>query len=138
MSSIISLTDLSPSSVFVDLGSGVGNCILQTALQAGCESYGVELLPVPSHCARLQLQEAKRRWAMWGINGNTEVKVEEGDMRGNTRVAAWLRRADVVVCLPAGDVDPLYLHSYRLWALMVQLKLKLIGSWSTTKSSRPI
>ena len=97
MSSIIALSNLSPSSVFVDLGSGVGNCILQTALQAGCESYGVELLPVPSHCARLQLQEAKRRWAMWGINGNTEVRVEEGDMRGNARVAGWLKRADVVV-----------------------------------------
>ena len=99
MSSIITLTNLSPSSVFLDLGSGVGNCILQTALQAGCESYGVELLPVPSHCARLQLEEAKKRWAMWGIQGNEKVEVEEGDMRGNARVAGWLRRADVVVRL---------------------------------------
>ena len=99
MSNIISLTSLNPSSVFVDLGSGVGNCILQTALQAGCESYGVELLPVPSHCARLQIQEAKRRWAMWGLNGNQKVEVQEGDMRGNGVVAGWLSRADVVVRL---------------------------------------
>ena len=100
MSTIISLTKLSPSSVFLDLGSGVGNCVVQTALQAGCASYGVELLPIPSHCARLQLQEAKRRWLMWGLKGNREVEVLEGDMRGNGKVVKWIEKADVIVSRP--------------------------------------
>lgn len=96
MSQIISETQLSPSSVFVDLGSGVANCVLQTALQAGCRSLGVELLPVPAHCARLQVAEVKRRWSMWGLNGNLGVEVVEGDFRSGT-VGAWLAQADVVV-----------------------------------------
>ena len=96
MSHIISLTNLTPSCTFVDLGSGVSNCVLQAALQAGCKSFGVELLPVPAHCARLQVAEVKRRWAMWGLNGNLAVGVEEGDFRGG-KVGGWLARADVVV-----------------------------------------
>lgn len=97
MSQVIKQTRLGPDSIFVDLGSGVGNCVVQTALQAGCASYGVELLPVPSHCARLQLQEVRRRWAMFGLKGNLDVALEEGDMRGNQTVARWLAKADVVV-----------------------------------------
>ncbi|OCF45218.1 histone-lysine N-methyltransferase, H3 lysine-79 specific [Kwoniella heveanensis CBS 569] len=97
MSKVIEQTKLGPDSVFVDLGSGVGNCVLQTALQAGSKSYGFELLPVPAHCARLQLREVQRRWAMWGLNGNLEVKVHEGDFRTHPMVAKRLREADVVL-----------------------------------------
>lgn len=96
MSHIISVTRLKPTSTFVDLGSGVANCVLQTSLQAGCKSLGVELLPVPAHCARLQVAEVKRRWAMWGLNGNLAVGVEEGDFRSG-KVGGWLSQADVVV-----------------------------------------
>ncbi|WVF66181.1 hypothetical protein IAT40_000921 [Kwoniella sp. CBS 6097] len=97
MSKVIEQTKLGPDSVFVDLGSGVGNCVLQTALQAGSKSYGFELLPVPAHCARLQLREVQRRWAMWGLNGNSDVEVHEGDFRTHPVVAKRLREADVVL-----------------------------------------
>ena len=60
-------------------------------------SYGYELLPVPSHCARLQLREVQRRWAMWGLKGNLHVEVHEGDFRVHPSVAKQLREADVVV-----------------------------------------
>lgn len=96
MSQIVHDTHLTPSSTFVDLGSGVANCVLQTALQAGCRSLGVELLPVPAHCARLQVAEVKKRWAMWGLNGHIGVEVKEGDFRTG-EVGRWLASADVVV-----------------------------------------
>ena len=60
-------------------------------------SYGFELLPVPAHCARLQLREVQRRWAMWGLHGNTDVEVYEGDFRVLPEVPKRLREADVVV-----------------------------------------
>ncbi|WWC85945.1 uncharacterized protein L201_000815 [Kwoniella dendrophila CBS 6074] len=97
MSRIIEQTKLGPDSVFVDLGSGVGNCVVQAALQAGSRSYGFELLPVPAHCARLQLREVQRRWAMWGLKGNLDVEVHEGDFRVLPVVAKRLREADVVL-----------------------------------------
>ncbi|WVQ93805.1 hypothetical protein IAU59_000883 [Kwoniella sp. CBS 9459] len=97
MTKVIEQTKLGPDSVFVDLGSGVGNCVLQTALQAGSRSYGFELLPVPAHCARLQLREVQRRWAMWGLNGKLDVEVHEGDFRTHPVVAKRLREADVVL-----------------------------------------
>jgi len=71
--------------------------VLQAALQAGSRSYGIELLPVPSGCAQLQVLEAKRRWAMWGLTGNLNVQVHEGDFRGNPDVAKWLSEATVVL-----------------------------------------
>lgn len=97
MSKVIEQTNLNSNSVFVDLGSGVGNCVMQAALQAGCKSYGFELLPVPAHCARLQLREVQRRWSMWCLKGNLDVEVHEGDFRVHPEVARKLRDADVVV-----------------------------------------
>ena len=64
---------------------------------ADARSYGFELLPVPAHCARLQLREVRRRWAMWGLKGNLDVEVHEGDFRVHPMVAKRLREADVVV-----------------------------------------
>lgn len=60
-------------------------------------SYGFELLPVPAHCARLQLRETQRRWAMWGLKGNLGVDVFEGDFRVHPEVGKRLKEADVVV-----------------------------------------
>ena len=83
----------------VDLGSGVGNCVLQAALQPGARSYGFELLPIPAHCARLQVRETQRRWSIWGLKGNLDVEVHEGDFRTHPDVGKRLREADVVVSL---------------------------------------
>lgn len=97
MSKVIEQTGLGPDSVFVDLGSGVGNCVTQAAVQAGCASYGFELLPVPARCARLQLRECQRRWAMWCLEGNVNAEVHEGDFRAHPEVRRRLLQADVVL-----------------------------------------
>lgn len=97
MSKIIEQTGLGPDSVFVDLGSGVGNCVVQAALQTRSTAYGFELLPVPARCARLQLRESQRRWAMWCLDGNINDKVYEGDFRYHPEVGRRLAQADVVL-----------------------------------------
>lgn len=107
LSSLIGLTELTPDSVLVDLGSGVGNCCLQAALQVGCEAWGWEMMAGASRLAREQLAEAQRRWAMWGLAAG-QVEIREGDFCTAPEVGGVLKRADVVVRRPlrAHSCDP--------------------------------
>ena len=51
----------------------------------------------------MQLQEAKRRWAMWGVRGNLDMEVYEGDFRTHPLVSKRLQEADVVVSIVESD-----------------------------------
>jgi [histone H3]-lysine79 N-trimethyltransferase len=64
---ILKETGVDSTHVFADLGSGVGNVVLQTALQTGCEAWGVEMMPNPAGLARKQLREFRARCRLWGI-----------------------------------------------------------------------
>ncbi|KAF6229449.1 hypothetical protein HO173_011576 [Letharia columbiana] len=46
--------------IFVDLGSGVGNCVLQAALEVGCESWGCEMMDNACDLAELQEKGIQR------------------------------------------------------------------------------
>lgn len=96
MSEIAQLTKLGPESVFVDLGSGVGNLLIQVALQTGSEVHGCEQMQIPSELASLQVEEAKRRWKMWGLRGG-QAKAWQGDFGDDDQIRQVLRRADVVL-----------------------------------------
>lgn len=54
--------------IFIDLGSGVGNCVIQAALEFGCESYGVEIVENASRLADVQLVEFQNRCRVFGFN----------------------------------------------------------------------
>lgn len=59
---------------FIDLGSGVGNCTIQAALEFGADSYGVEIMRNASELADHQLVEFERRCKIWGIKpGNIKL-----------------------------------------------------------------
>ena len=89
-------TGLGPGQVFVDLGSGVGNVVLQAALEAGCEAWGVEQMPNPAGLAREQLAEFRARARLWGCAVG-EAHVVEGDFLNSPDIDAALRWADVVL-----------------------------------------
>lgn len=55
------------SDKFMDLGCGVGNCTLQAALELGCESYGVEMMPKALEACALQHAEYEKRCAYFGL-----------------------------------------------------------------------
>jgi [histone H3]-lysine79 N-trimethyltransferase len=95
-SEIANLTGLGPSSTFVDLGSGVGNVLVQLALQTGCSAYGCEMMETPASLADAQIEEAKARWAMWGLDGG-RAEAWKGDFCASERVGEVLRKADVVL-----------------------------------------
>lgn len=93
---IIKTTRISSKTIFVDLGSGVGNVLLQASLVTGCRSYGIELLPTPAKLARQQLEQFRIRCKMWGLEMG-EVELEEGDMLESRRTNDLLKQADVVL-----------------------------------------
>lgn len=86
---------VSSKDVFVDLGSGVGNVVLQAALQIGCESWGFEMMDAPSTLAKDQYQEFKARCKLWGIQPG-KVRLMHGDFRTHKEIGV-LQRADVVL-----------------------------------------
>lgn len=82
--------------VFVDLGSGVGNVVLQAALEIGCRSYGCEMVERSCEFAKAQEQEFRSRCQLWGIAPG-EVTLERGDFRTNKQILDVLKEADVIL-----------------------------------------
>lgn len=82
--------------VFVDLGSGVGNVVLQAALEIGCESWGCEMMDGPAKLARDQHAEFRARCKLWGIQPG-KVRMIQDDFTKNEDIKRALQRADVVL-----------------------------------------
>ncbi|KAL2864707.1 histone methyltransferase DOT1 [Aspergillus lucknowensis] len=96
ISTIFKETGLKSSHVFVDLGSGVGNVVLQAALEIGCESWGCEMMQNACTLAELQQAEFKARCRLWGIApGKTQLV--RGDFLKEQSIIDVLKRADVVL-----------------------------------------
>ena len=93
---LVNKTKMRSNQVFVDLGSGVGNVVLQAALEIGCESWGCEMMENPCDLADAQLVEFRPRCQLWGVAPG-EVRLERGDFRTNERILGVLKRADVVL-----------------------------------------
>ncbi|KKY27909.1 putative histone-lysine nh3 lysine-79 specific [Phaeomoniella chlamydospora] len=96
ISNIFRETRLTSSQVFVDLGSGVGNVVLQAALEIGCESWGCEMMPNACDLATLQHKEFVSRCKLWGLKAGP-VHLENGDFLANIPTLSALKRADVVL-----------------------------------------
>ena len=95
-SDILQLTALRPGSLFLDLGSGVGNVVLQAALQSGCSAFGVELKESPALLAEEQHRQMRLRCRMWGV-AMGDVELEMGNMITSARVDELMSKADVVL-----------------------------------------
>lgn len=96
VSRILTETGLKSNQVFVDLGSGVGNVVLQAALEFGCESWGCEIMHNACELAAKQADEFAARCRLWGLKTG-KVHLERGDFTKNEAIKSALRRADVVL-----------------------------------------
>lgn len=94
--SILAETKLTSKQVFVDLGSGVANVVLQAALQVGCESWGCEIMENACSIAEAQKAEFEARCRLWGLQPGL-TRLERGDFMVNEEIRAALQRADVVL-----------------------------------------
>lgn len=95
-SEMIEITQLKEDSLFLDLGSGVGNVVVQASLQTGCTSYGIELMPAPARVAEDMVEQIKVRCRMWGVKVG-EMELEKGNMLTSKRVDELIAKADVVL-----------------------------------------
>lgn len=93
---MIQITKLREDSLFLDLGSGVGNVVVQASLQTGCRSFGIELMVDPAKIAREMVEHLKVRCRMWGVQFG-DVELEQGDMLKSKRVDELIAQADVVL-----------------------------------------
>ncbi|KAI0820629.1 DOT1-domain-containing protein [Trametes gibbosa] len=136
VSDIVRATHLREGMLFLDLGAGVGNVVLQAALETGCRAYGVEIMPEPAKIARSQVEEFKTRCRMWGVRMG-EVELEEGDMLKSEKVDRLVKEADVVLVNNKVFLEPLNealrqkFLDLKEGAIVVSLKC-LMGSGRTT------
>lgn len=93
---LVQQTRLKPNSLFLDLGSGVGNIVVQATLQSGCRSYGIEVMNEPASIANTLKEQYEIRCRMWGIEMG-EVELEKGSMLTSPKVDELLKDADVVL-----------------------------------------
>ena len=89
-------THIKSDQIFVDLGSGVGNVVLQAALEVGCESWGCEMMNNYCDLAELQKAEFQARCRLWGLAAG-DIHLERGDFTTNEAIFKILPRADVIV-----------------------------------------
>ncbi|KPM34713.1 Histone-lysine N-methyltransferase, H3 lysine-79 specific [Neonectria ditissima] len=93
---LLEQTKMTSGQVFVDLGSGVGNVVLQAALEVGCESWGCEMMENACNLGDAQKKEFDARCMLWGIKPG-KVHLERGDFRKNLPIHDALVRADVIL-----------------------------------------
>jgi len=96
LSEIFRNTGLTADSLFLDLGSGVGNVVLQASLETGCRSFGIEVRDATAKLAASQLEQMKIRCRMWGVTMG-EVELVQGDMLKSARVDELVSQADVIL-----------------------------------------
>ncbi|KAL6950045.1 hypothetical protein ACO0QE_000715 [Hanseniaspora vineae] len=90
--------NMSNESVFMDLGSGVGNCVLQAALEYNCKlSYGIEIMEEPSKLTELQVTQTTLYSKLFGINlGKLDFSLQESFV-GNPKTIEYMRKCDVLL-----------------------------------------
>lgn len=89
-------TKMKSDQIFVDLGSGVGNCVLQAALEVGCESWGCEMMENACDLAELQKKEFSARCRLWGLSVG-KMHLERGNFLENANILKVLQKADVIL-----------------------------------------
>jgi len=96
LSKIFKDTKLKSDHIFVDLGSGVGNAVLQAALEVGCESWGCEVMENACDLAELQEKEFEARCHLWGLQAG-HIHLERGDFLKSASTGKIIQKADVVL-----------------------------------------
>ncbi|CDK29027.1 unnamed protein product [Kuraishia capsulata CBS 1993] len=82
---------------FIDLGSGVGNCTLQAALEFGAESAGCEIMDHASTLSELQLKEFEQRCKIYGLRtGSVSYFLRQG-FEENPDVEDYVNKSDIIL-----------------------------------------
>lgn len=92
----IKLTNINDRTLFLDMGCGIGNVVLQVGAQTGCRSYGIEIMELPSVLSKYQHLELKSRSEMYQIPP-PRIKFFRGDFLNHPEIDKLLPKADVLL-----------------------------------------
>ncbi|KAJ2993423.1 Nucleosomal histone H3-Lys79 methylase [Globomyces sp. JEL0801] len=86
---IITQADIQSDCIFLDLGSGIGNVVLQVAAECLCECYGIEIMETPSSLAKRQRSEFLSRMS-YAFDGelNQGILAKFLDLKESARVVS--------------------------------------------------
>ncbi|EJS42150.1 dot1p [Saccharomyces arboricola H-6] len=98
LSDVYQKCGLKKGDTFMDLGSGVGNCVVQAALEYGCGlSFGCEIMEDASDLTLLQYQELTKRCKLFGMRlNNVEFSLKKSFV-DNKRVNELVPQCDVIL-----------------------------------------
>ncbi|XP_078355909.1 histone-lysine N-methyltransferase, H3 lysine-79 specific-like, partial [Oculina patagonica] len=86
---------MSPNDVFIDLGSGVGQVVLQVAASGNVkECYGIEKAEIPAKYAE-DMDREFRKWMRWFGKTHKPYKLEKGDFLVN-KIREKIQTAGIV------------------------------------------
>jgi hypothetical protein len=92
---IIKNAAIESDSIFLDLGSGIGNVVLQVAAQCCCESYGIEIMEAPASLAKKQRNEFVKRMHAYGQPCG-RIFLKQGDFLVDEGILGVIAKADVI------------------------------------------
>lgn len=95
-STIFQETNMTDKDVFIDLGSGVGNCVLQAAIEVGCHSIGCEIMTRAAELAAHQKEELEARTRRYGLKLG-KIELEQGDFVDNKNIQSLIGHANVIL-----------------------------------------
>ena len=98
LSRVFAETKLAQNSVFLDLGSGVGNTVLQAALECGAESWGVEMREELHEIAEKQNRQFHARLKLWDMRCYRTPQLLCGNFLELPELEKVIGRAGVVLC----------------------------------------
>lgn len=98
LSEVYSQCGMNSSSVFMDLGSGVGNCVVQASLEYGCRiSFGCEIMPNASSLTELQYEELVKRCKLHGLKLSPVEFSLRKSFVDNARVDELVPQCDIIL-----------------------------------------
>jgi hypothetical protein len=92
---IIKHAEIEPSDIFLDLGSGIGNVVLQVAAECLCESYGIEIMETPASFAKKQRAEFVARMHAYAQPCG-RIYLKQGDFLKDEPILQVIGKADVI------------------------------------------
>ncbi|KAJ3011964.1 Nucleosomal histone H3-Lys79 methylase [Thoreauomyces humboldtii] len=95
VNTLIQEAGIKPHHIFVDMGSGIGNVVLQVAAQVLCYSYGIEVMDIPAGLAAKQKDEFISRMRYYSKPCG-RIKLKHGDFLEDASMHEVIKSADVI------------------------------------------
>ncbi|KAL0577796.1 Nucleosomal histone H3-Lys79 methylase [Marasmius crinis-equi] len=93
---VLTLVSITPASVVVDLGCGVGQLVMQIVLATSCTGYGIEVRKDLFGITQDLIQQTLLHAQLWGLAPGG-MKVYTGDITSDVRTPGLLQLADLVI-----------------------------------------